>query len=137
MLFCDYAIDIKAKGFGEVSHSELTSLPDLVEFLHVRYPCYLEPKKKRDVEGKFVDVETMTNMLTEAIDQFEQMLIAVEQWRQTLAEGTSGLAFVDSEVKIHFEKHAQIDKIAVGQFGAWAVEGCAPTKGTKLDLTTI
>ena len=86
-------------------------LPDLVEYLHVRCPCYLEPKKKRrkkkkrDAEGKFVDDETMTNYtLTKVIGQFEQMVIAVEQWRQTFAEGTSERALFDDELKIHCEK---------------------------------
>ena len=64
VLFCDnYAIDIKAEGFGDVRCSGLTFLPDLVEYLHARCPCQLEPKKKkkRDAEGKFVDVEITTN----------------------------------------------------------------------------
>ena len=62
-----------------------------LKILHVRFLCFLEPRKKnRDTEGQFVDVETVTNnTLTKPIDQFEQMVIALEQWRQTLAEGTS------------------------------------------------
>ena len=78
VLFCDnYAIDIKAKGFGEVSSSKITFLTDVVEYLHVGSPRYLEPKRKRDAEGKFVDVETMTkNTPTKAIDQFDQMVVA-------------------------------------------------------------
>ena len=54
--FCDnYASDIKAKGFGEVSHSELAFLPDVVESLHVRCPWYLEPKKRREMpEGSLL-----------------------------------------------------------------------------------
>ena len=39
--FCDNcAIDITAKGFEEISYSQLHFfLPDLVEYLHVRCPC--------------------------------------------------------------------------------------------------
>ena len=74
-----YATDIKAKGFGEVSFSELTFLQALVDYIHIRSPCYLE-QKNIDAEGKSVDVETTTNnTLTKAIDQFVQMVIAVEQ----------------------------------------------------------
>ena len=131
VLFCDdCAIDIMAKGFGEVSCSEPSCLPDLADYLHVRCVYFLEPKKKkRDAEGKFVDVETTkNNTLTKAIDQFEQMVIAVEQCWQTLARGTSERALVDNEFKILFENLAQIYKIAVGQCGALAVEGCALPK---------
>ena len=86
----------------------------------------------------FVDAETMpNNTLTKTIGQFEQMVNAVEQWRQTLAEGTSKRVLFDYKCKIDFEKLAKIYKIAVGQFGALAVEGCTLAKGTKLGLTTI
>ena len=86
---CD--IDTKAKAFEEVSYLELTRLPDLLEYLRVRCPCYLEPKKKRDAEGRFVDVETRTN---------NTLTTRMEQWRQTLAEGTSerALSLLDHEV---------------------------------------
>ena len=50
---------------------------------------------------------------------------------------TDPRALFDHEFKIHVGKLAQICKIAVGQFGALAVAGCAVAKGTKLDLTTI
>ena len=76
----------------------------------------------------------MTNdKLTKATGQFEQMVIAVEQWRQTVAEGTSEPAFFDDEFKIHFETLAQLYKIAVGLFGASAVGGCTLAKDTKLE----
>ena len=42
----------RGEGFRR-SHSEITFLPEVVEDLHVRCRCYLEPKKKRDAEGKF------------------------------------------------------------------------------------
>ena len=128
VLFCDnYAIDVNAKDFGEVNHSKHV----FCQYLHVRCPCYLEQKKMGDAEGKFVDFETMANnTLTKAIDQFEHMVIAVEPWRQTLAGGgTSKRTLFDNEFKIHFEKLAQIYKIAVGQFGALAVEGCTVAEG--------
>ena len=38
--FDNYAIDITAKRFREVSYSELTFLPDVVEYLHARCTCY-------------------------------------------------------------------------------------------------
>ena len=76
----NYSIETEANGFGDVSYSELTLLPELVDYLHVRCLCYLEPMKKK--EGQFVDVETPTsNTLTKAIGQFEQMVVAVEQRR--------------------------------------------------------
>ena len=54
-----------AKGFGEVVYSKLTFLPDLFDYLQVRCPCFLEPKKKKKKrempEGKNVDVETTMN----------------------------------------------------------------------------
>ena len=67
----------------------------LVDYLHVRsLRCWSPKKKKRDAEGKFVDVETMTtNTLTKGIDQFEQTVFAVEQWLQSLAEATSERGF--------------------------------------------
>ena len=61
----------------------------------------------------------------------------MEQWRQTLAEGTRERALFDDEFKLHLEKPSQICEKAVGQFGALAVEGCKLAQGTKLDLTTI
>ena len=83
-----------------------------------------------------MDVETTTNnTLTKAIDQVEQIVIAVEQWRQTLAESTSWRALFDNDFKFHVEK--EILQIAVGQFRALAVEGCTLAKGTKLNATTI
>ena len=40
VLFCDnHAIDVKAKGFGEVCFSELTFLPDVVGYIDARCPC--------------------------------------------------------------------------------------------------
>ena len=65
------------------------------------------------------------------------MVITVEQWRQTLTECTNERNHFDNVFRIHFEKLTQIYKIAVGHFGALAVEGCMLAKGTKLDLTTI
>ena len=83
-----------------------------------------------------MDVETLTNNThAKAMDQFKQTVIAVERWQQTLAEGTSERALFDNEFKIHFEKLAQICKMAIGQFGAMALDGCTLAQGTKLDLT--
>ena len=80
----------------------------------------------------------MTNStLTKAMDQFEQMVLAVEQWRHTLAEGTSERVLFDDESKIHLEKFAKIYKIVVGHCRALAVEDCTLAKGTILDSTTI
>ena len=61
------------------------------------------------------------NTLTKVTNQFEQMVIASQQWRQTLAESPRERALLDDEFKIHFD--AQICKIAVRQFGSFAVEG--------------
>ena len=76
-------------------------------------------------------------MTNNTFNQFEQMVVAMEQRRQTLAKGTSERALFGNEFKIHFETLGKIYKMAVAQFGALAVEGCTPAKGTKLDLTTI
>ena len=54
-----------------------------------------------------------------------------------MAADTSERAFFVDEYKIHVEKLAHIYKIAVGLFGALAVEGCTLAKGTKLNFTTI
>ena len=84
--FCgNNAIDIEAKGLGVVCYSELTfGLMRFKIFMSAALATWSR-RRRRDAEGKFADVETMTNnTLTKAIDQFEQMVIAVEQ---TFAEG--------------------------------------------------
>ena len=48
-----------------------------------------------------------------------------------LRRGHERASLPDDEFKIHFEKLPQIYKIAVGQFGALAVEGCKLAQGTK------
>ena len=127
-------------------HGEVVRISQVVGiYFSARFCCisscplplqlWRKKKKKRDAEGKFVDVETMTkNTLTMAIDKFEQTVIAVKQWRQNLPEARSSEPFFDNGFNIHFEKFAQIYKTAVGQFGALTVEGCTLAKGTKTRL---
>ena len=85
-----------------------------------------------------VDAETMTNnMFTNSIDHFEQLVMVVEQWRQTLGDGHERATPFVSEVEDHFGKLPQIYKIALESeirrrvCGARWSAGCGTFAGPK------
>ena len=76
--FCDnHGADIKAESFGHIGYSELTFVPDLFIFMSAALSTW--SRSRRETERKFVENETTTtNTPTKAIDQFAQMVIALE-----------------------------------------------------------
>ena len=132
------ASSISRRTYPEKSgYSELAFVPEFVESDAV---APLSRRRRReDAEGKSVNVETTNDTLTKANqpaqadgDRVGALTTDVRRRYQR-----ASFFFSDDEFKINFEKLAQICKIAVGQFRAFAVEGSTLAKTTELDLTII